>query len=581
MSDMLGILGPCSTNQRGTAHPNPYYNFSQLFTPRRLKDLFRWCEFLFYNSPQIYSALRKFGEYPITDITYETTNGALKEKYKTLLTKHLKARQLLIEATLDKYVYGNTFISMYQPFIRFLKCPHCGAQTNIRFVKYKYSVRKLTFDYHCKHCGKRAIAARENVVDTKMAFSRRVAFIRWDPKYMDIEFNDITGESQYYYTIPPIFITQVNAGNKHLIDTLPLGFLRAIQVNQKFKFAPGALFHMKVGGPAGISPQWGLPPLLSVMGMFHYSAILRRANEAIALDHLVPFRVLHPAPASGNSDPAVALSMSSWRDNLTNQLSQWRKDNLHIMMSPIPLGMTQMGGQGRALLTLGEVQEAEKSMVSALGIPLEFIYGGLTGTGMEATLRLIENQLETHINDLLDYLQWIADKSGDFLGWERISVGMKKFRMTDDASQKNMVYQFWVQGQATGVPLVSDETVTETFGIDLAEERRKIRQETLDRVRQQQQIQREVEKIQNSMAEQVRSESAALQGGGASGYDIGQVMSQAETIVQELGMLDDGTRRSRLHALETEDPVMYAVVIQRWDQAQTTARYDATSAAGV
>lgn len=580
MVDSLGMLGTCSSQTSVGAHPSPYHTFSQLFTPRRLKDLFRWCEYLFYNSPQIYSALRKFGEYPITDITYATANQALKHKYKELLTKNLHARELLIEATLDKYVYGNAFISMYQPFIRFLKCPQCSLQTNIKYVSYSYSVKNLTFKYQCKHCHQSVVSTEKNIVDSKMAFSRRISFIRWDPKFMDIEYNEITGESRYYYTIPPMFTTQVNAGNKHLIDTLPLGFLKAIQVHQKFKFSPEAIYHMKVGGPAGISPQWGLPPLLSVMNMFHYSAILRKANEAIAYDHLVPFRVLHPAPVSNNADPAVAMSMTSWRDNMKNQLAQWRKDNLHIMMSPVPLGMTQMGGQGRALLTLGEVQEADKSMISALGIPQEFVYGGLTGSGMEATLRLIENQLETHINDLLGYLQWVADKSGDFLGWERISVGMKKFRMTDDVQQKNMVYQFWVNGKTTGDPLVSDETAAEMFGINIEEEQRKIKQETITRVRQGQEVQREIGKIHNSIAEQVRAEAAA-QTSTPAGYDTSQVLANAEMLVQELAQLDEGTRRSRLHALETEDPVMYAVVIQRWEQSKTTAKYDASRMAGV
>jgi hypothetical protein len=370
-------------------------------------------------------------------------------------------------------------------------------------------------------------------------------------------------------------LQQVNAGNKHLIDTLPLGFLQAIQTNQKFKFAPKALFHMKVGAPAGISPQWGLPPLLSVMGMFHYSAILRRANEAIALDHLVPFRVLHPAPQSSAGDPVMTMTMTKWRDNLQSQLRQWRKDNLHVMMSPIPLGMTQMGGQGRALLTLGEVQEAEKSMVSALGIPMEFIYGGLTGTGMEATLRLIENQLETHINDLLDYEQWIADKSADFLGWEKIGAGMKKFRMTDDNQLKQMVFQLWVQGKQAGEPIISDETATETYGIDLAEEEEKIKQETLNRTRQAQTLQQEIQKIQNSMAQQVQAEAAAGQAGSPAGYNQQQIVAQADQFVAQLAMTDEGTRKSMLAQLQAEDLVMYAVVIQRWEQEQTSTKYDA------
>ena len=73
------------TNRNAGSHPNPYYQFTQVFTPRRLKDLFKWCEFLFYNSPHIYAALRKFGEYPITDITYDTINDSLRHRHKYLL----------------------------------------------------------------------------------------------------------------------------------------------------------------------------------------------------------------------------------------------------------------------------------------------------------------------------------------------------------------------------------------------------------------------------------------------------------------------------------------------------------------
>ncbi len=408
----FGISDPTSMggNKNVGVGTNPYENLSQSFTPKRLKDLFKWCEFLFYKSPHIYAALRKFGEYPITDITYDTTNESLKNRHKFLLEKVLHAREMLIKATLDKYVYGNAFISMYQPFIRYLKCPKCTAQANIEYVKYKFNVRKLSFTYTCDECKSRVTATEKNIIDKKVMFSRKVNFIRWDPKLIDIEHNEITNHSIYYYTIPQSIIYRVNAGQKTLIDTLPMGFLRAVKSNKKFKFANGAVYHMKVGGPAGLSPQWGLPPLLSVMDMFHYTAILRKANEAIATDHLVPFRVIHPATASGNADPTVAMSLSKWQESLQYHMKQWRMDNLHIMYSPVPMGMTQIGGQGRALLTLGEVQEAEKNIVAALGIPIEFLYGGLTGSGMEATLRLIENQLESHINDLLGLLQWMDDK---------------------------------------------------------------------------------------------------------------------------------------------------------------------------
>ena len=193
-------------NKTVGAHPNPYYTYTQVFTPRRLKELFKWCEFLFYNSPHIFASLRKFGEYPITTITYDTTNETLKNKHSYLLEKVLKARELLIMATLDKYVYGNTFMSMYQPFIRYLKCPRCNTQTNIKNILYSVNMRDLTFSYRCESCKNQVKAGAKDIIDKKLMLSRKVNFIRWDPKLMDIDFNEITGESTYYFTIPPTLV---------------------------------------------------------------------------------------------------------------------------------------------------------------------------------------------------------------------------------------------------------------------------------------------------------------------------------------------------------------------------------------
>jgi len=570
---MAGYSQCSSSAAKGQiGHPSPYYQYTQQFTPRRLKELFKFCEYLFYNSPHIYAALRKFGEYPITETTYETTNTALKTRYEFLLTKSVRMRELLITATLDKYVYGNTFVSLYQPFIRYLKCPQCNTRTNIQHIKYKFNVRKLSFKFTCTHCNKSVTATKENVLDLKLMISRKLNFIRWDPKDMNIDYNPITSASTYYYTIPRSLVQQVNSGHKNLIDTLPLGFLEAISKNKKFKFAKDAIYHMKVGGPAGIVHQWGLPPLLSVLSKFHYTEILRKANEAIALDHLVPMRVIHPAQASSNSDPVLSMSLTNWMDNLKTNVAKWRRDPLHMMFAPVPLGMTQIGGQGRALLTLGEVQEAEKNIVAALGIPMEFLYGGLTGTGMEATLRLIENQLETHINDLLDLQQWAVDKAGKFLGWEAIRVGMTKFRIVDDANAKQVLMNLWLQGQQTGNAIISNQTIAEIYDIDITKEHNRIKQETLDKVRRDRALQAKIEDLQRDLAEQAKQEARAT--AQSSTYNPQQIIAQADQKLTEIMQTDPGTRKSLLHQLQLEDYVLYAVVIQRMEQMQTAKERD-------
>lgn len=554
---------------------NPHRTFLQTITPRRLKELFLWTEYLFYNSAHVYAALRKFGEYPITEVTYATTNKSLRKKHKYLLEKVIRVRELLIMATLDKYVYGNAFMSMYQPFVRYLKCPRCGTLTNIQHVDYTFNLSKLTFAYECGNCNQPVVAGTENLQDRKLMLAKDVNFIRWDPKLMDIDYNPMTGTSNYYYRIPQDVVQRIQQGHKSLIDTLPLGFLRAVKENKKFKFAKDAIFHMKTAGPAGVNPQWGLPPLISAIQLFHFTAVLRKANEAIALDHMVPYRVLSPAQQTQQADPVTTISLRNWSNKMDFHLKQYRRDPLHIMYAPIPVNVSQLGGQGKMLLSLGEVQEAEKNIVAALGIPIEFLYGGLTGQGMEATLRLIENQLETHINDIKDLLQWVDDNCAKFLGWERIAVDMKPFRMTDDTVQKQTLIQMWMQGIQTGAPIVSNQTIAELNQIDLAQEEERIKQEALDRVRQQQDIQIEVDKIQNNMAAQIMAQ--AQQAAGGAGYNPQQVIAEADQIVGRLLTLDEGTKKSELHSLQMEDYVLYSVVVQRLEHHNTLQKNQAAA----
>lgn len=562
-------IDPSLWGQKGSTHSSPYHTHSQLYTPKRLRDLFKWCEFLFYNSSHVYAALRKFGEYPITEITYNTTNESLKQKHKYLLEKVIGAKEMLIKASLDKYIYGNSFISMYQPFIRYLRCPHCKSRANIQNTDYKFNVKGLTFSYTCRGCGKAAKVGAEDVEDRKLILSRKINFIRWDPKKMDIDYNPVTGQSTYYYDIPREVAKKVNDGHKALIDTLPIGFLKAIQKGKHFRFAPEAIYHMKVSGPAGINPQWGLPPLLSAMSSFYYSSVLRKANEAIALDHVVPFRIVHPAQTSAQGDPIQQISLRNWKTEMQKNYKQFRHDPLHIMWSPVPVGMTQIGGQGRALLTLGEVQEATKDIVSSLGIPMEFLYGGLSKSGMEITLRLLENQLATHIFDLKGLLQWISDSCARFLGWDQLRVSMTEFRMVDDYQRKNLVTQIWQAGKSgQGPQVVSDTTMAELYDLDLVKEQERIKQETLDDVRQQKETELEVTKLQNNLAMQVQQQAYSQQG---MQYDQQAVIGSADQIVQEIMGLDYGMRKSRLHQLQTEDYVLYSVVVQRLEQQQTTA----------
>ena len=556
---------------RAASHPNPAFDFLTGFAPRKLKDLFRWCDYLFYNSAHIFAALKKFGDLIVTNIEYGTSNTALRKNYKHLYEKKLKMKSIALQASLDKHVYGNHFTSIYFPFVRFLKCPKCTQMINIAAVDYKFDLKRFEFRYLCKRCRN---TVNGEIVDKKITSLDRIHVIRWDPKLMDIEYNPFTGQSIYYYNIPTEFKEKVKQGAKHLINTTPRELLENVRDNKLFRFEKDAIFHLKVPAPSGIDQQWGFPPLAATLKLFLFTMVLKKANESIALDHITPFRILHPAQ-NGAQDFAQQISLTKWQNAMKSNIRKWRRDPLHLMFAPIPVGVVNMGGDGRAMLTLGEVQEAEKSIMAALGVPPEFLFGGLTRTGMDATLRIIENQLQGDSDDLNDLVQWVSDKIAKYLGWERIDVNFTPLTLVDDTEMKQLIMQLAMPQQSGAPAVVSLTTAADRLGIDLAEERELRREEAMAEARLQLDIKRDTDKLQNTLSQQVQ---AAQQGQQGLQYDPQAVIQAAEQKVQELSMMDEGSRKSALSDLQNTDYVLYAVVIQRLEQQNNMQRVQAEQA---
>jgi len=544
---------------RGLQHPNPLFDFLTTFVPRKLKTLFQYCEYLYYNSPQIFAALNKFAIYPVTEFIYETENDSLRKNYKNLVEDIIKLKAMLIRTGIDRHVYGNSFTSIYFPFHRFLRCPACHAKRNIEYLDYKFKLKELQFQYRCPDCNAQVDG---EVVDEKIQRAKNIHIIRWDPKQIDIEYNPITGESEYYYEIPSALYENVRRGESSLINTMPYAFLETISQKKIFKFARDSIYHMKVDAPAGIDASWGFPPLTSTIKQFFYVAVLRKANEAISMEHIIPFRILHPQQISANADPVITISLANWINEVKMNIKQWRRDPLHLMFSPVAMDVTSLGGQGRALMVTGEIREAEENIITSMGIPREFLYGGLSSTGSGVTLRMLENQLLNYTTELVDLAQWITNKCGKFLGWEPIRMKLQPFKLVDDVQQKGALLQ---ANQMAGGQMLSMTSLAGMFDRDLSEERDLRLQEQVDEFKFQHEVQTKIQDLETNLSDQARNQ--AMQGG--PGYDIGKVLAQADSMAQQMLQVDPNTRQSQMHSLQTEDPVMYAVVVQRLEEAQT------------
>lgn len=554
----LGDGGGGSVDQRNSGHPHPMFDYLTQFIPKQLKDLFRLVEVLSIRSAHIYATVKKFGEYPITELQYDTTSEKEKKNRKTLYEDQLHLRGFATEVSFDKFVYGNVFASLYKPFKRLLPCSSCKARTNIRFVDYNLNLDKLTFSFACPHCKHKSTV---KPIDQKVLNPQLMQLRRWDPKNMDIDFNPVSKATTYYYNIPRDWVSDVRNGSRVMIDTMPIEFLEAMQQRRVFAFSPDSIYHMRMPGPSGFEQQWGLPPATAAIRLFFFTEILRRANEAIAMEHITPFRVIFPQAPGGAGDPSSLINMAQWKEQVQENYRRFRQNPLQVMLSPAPIGYQSIGGDGRAMLTVPEIQEADKALVMCMGVPMEFLTGGLGNLKGEATLRQLENQLQTHTDDLNGFAQWTENQTSKFLNRKPVGIKFTPFKMLDDEEKHQYVLARNQQQK------VSDTTADKLFGIDTQQERRQMKEDAIADERMRQEIARDVKKLQDSLSAKAQQQSADSQGTGLS-YDQAAVLAAADQKVQELMQLDPGSCQSQMDALQGEDAVMYAVVKDRMEQAK-------------
>jgi hypothetical protein len=554
------------------SYADPMRLWAHSFSPRNLKQLFRWTEYLYFNSAQIFAGVKKFAEYPITEIEYMSDSDKLTSLYRKLLEDILGIKRNLIKCSIDLQVYGNSFTSIHLPFRRFLRCSACNFEEAISAIEdFKYNPSAAIFRHVCSSCNH---DGESTVVDKLQIEPEKINIIRWDPKLMQVNNNDVTAEKEYYLSIPANLKSKIMSGDRHLIQTMPMGILETIAKDELFKFKDGEIFHMRADAPAGVESGWGLPPLTACIHLFYHASVLRKANESIALERIVPMRVMHPQAISGSADPILSLSMSKFMAEVEDNIKKWRRDPNHIMMSPVAIGVAQVGGEGRALMVNAEIQQAEDNIISAMGFPKEFIYGGLSFTGSSVTLRMLENQLESSVFQLNQLLTWITTKVGKFLGWEKCKVKLGDFRLIDDVQQKQMVMNLFQMG------MISKTTLAEAHGIDLNEERDKIKGETLLDTRYQKELELDMADLQKDLGQQARQIAQQQQGNMGLNYDQQAVIAQAEQIAMQMLQMDPGSRKSQLASLQAEDYVMYSVVIQRLEQLQLDQKNQAVAQMG-
>ena len=493
------------TTSSGVRYPNPFFDIGHTFLPTSLKSLLRWCRFYFLTNPLINSVIFKMSEYPITEIVIDERNAEQKERWEEVLFRHLRYRAFQIETGLDYYTYGIAAVTIHFPFTKWLVCRHCKFKEKATKLSYKW--RNLEYILDCPKCGAIAPAL---VQDFNERDVRRIRLQRWNPEYIHIDPGFGGAEPIYTFQLPVQLRNDIIIGKKNVLDTVPDVFIEAMKRNKFIRFTDDNIFVFKRPVISQNEDGWGMPLPFPVLKDTFYLQILRKAQEAIAQEHIVPLRVLFPQAGSGTSDPYTTISLDSWRFRMEQEISKWKYDSNYIPILPLPIGQESIGGDGRALMLHQEMRAWSEQIIAGMGVPQEFVFGGLQYSGSNVSMRMLENAFIGYRTDHENMLNnFVIRRIANYMGWPTVKAHMRRFKMADDLQRVSLYFNMF-QAQ-----VVSKETLQQEADLDPVVEGQRMQTElegTIQFQRKQQiaqaNLQADVQRIQ--MKVQLEGQEQAL-----------------------------------------------------------------------
>lgn len=589
--------------------PNPFLDVASQSMPENIKSALDWCEFIWNHMGTYRSAVRRVNSYFLTEIDIasfdpiDPISDDEKEKYKTFFKEQLDVLLFVLAMLDDRSCYGNAFGSVVVPFKRLLSCSnHCGAQFPIKEVvenksAFRFDFSKFEFMATCPKCGHRG---EWHVKDEADKDEGRLKLKRWNPKEIEILHDFYTEECQYIWRIPEDYKKELAAGNLYTLERAPMEVIKAVKNNWVFRFAPDAIFHMKEPVLAGQRTRgWGIPRTLLNYRQIYYVQVLRRYNEAIALDYVIPFRLITPDTKSGGGqdsstfDPMLMTDMGDFMGATRAMIKRRAKDPAGWHTLPYPVKYQVLGGDAQALAPRDLLDQGLETLLNETGVPVEMYKGSLTLQTAPVAMRLFEANWHHLVHDMNMFLGWLVRQISQILSWESVKASMIPVNYVDDMNRQMALLQL-MMGQS-----ISATTALRSLGIDWKGEQRQLAEESRFQSEQQAEVQEEME--QSAFGQQIAKGQGpggqpaggggqpaqggapqgdpAQQGGAPAGPVTGllqsmgpntpvtpqDMLAEADSLSQQLMGLPSSQRDSELRALKQKNEVLHSLVKSKMD----------------
>ena len=448
-------------------YPAPYFDPIAMQTLMDPKIMMYWGRYFYDWHPIIHAAINKMVNYPITDFIFDTKDSQAEQMYKQIFQK-LNVRSIMVRMGLDYYVSGNAYFSLIMPFKRMLECPECRSAFALDKTDFKVNKDRLMMV--CPKCHKQVAP---EIKDSNTTDATDIKPILWDPLNMKVEYDELLGNSQYFYSIPGGIATGLNKGDQNLWSTYPLYLIKAARQKKLLKLFPDKILHLRRDThSSSYNKGYGQPIVSPVLKYLFHLLVLMRAQDALAIDQILPWTIISPS-SNGSVDPSGDLDLGQYSTALEKEYQEWKKNPMRKSVMPIPVNAQIVGAQGKALMLVNEIQEMTNQVLAGMGVPNEFVYGGLQWSGANISLRMLENQCINYRNMMQQVLDYIVEYCHTYFNLPLIKVHMQAFKMADDVAQKELLLNLSQAG------IISKQTMLKELfpNISFDEERQKIKEE--------------------------------------------------------------------------------------------------------
>lgn len=564
--------------------------------PRTIEDMLAWSTYMWDHFGTYSQGIRRAVRYFLTsvditgdkDLSYEA-----KQSYEDYLTSNFSLMTDLGTIGDDFVGWGNSVTTLHIPFNRSLVCKLCGTSRDIRQMHGNYSLTdKGEFSGTCEKCRRAVVYETRDLQKAEPKLKPVVS--RWPVHYCDIAEHPISGRkritlrtTQYEW-----LVRGVTARDPLFMEDTPMEFIRAVIQRRRMEFAQDKVYHMRYQPPAARLPVfrgWGIPPFLSEFEDVIMLLMLDRFNEMIVRERLMPMRIVSPpAPAAaGNVDMLLKNSMRDFVANAKTMYANYLRNPTGMNFFSMPLAIQDVGGDAKQLIPVELVEHFEHRVLNSMGIPSEFYSDSVANSaGPILGFRMFERFWQHKVNALNDWLNWLVQRHGQFLQWQKVQAALTPVAMYEAPEVVNVILQLNAAGK------MPDSEMYRALGRNPRLIKKQLMAEAIENEEVQAQLAKERDKrAANTQALQEPPPGQAPQGapgmpaqpggmpppapGGGGGQPTATLEGMAETaqaMAQQIITLDPLSRRRELANLKHSDVYLYHQVKGYMDQMNQNAQ---------